>query len=66
MTRKVPLWHVVHNPGGGWSVKKEGALRASRTFSDRSIAIDYARRRCSGLYVHDVAGKVCAKLEEEA
>lgn len=30
--------HVVKNPGGGWSVKKSGASRASGTFKTQDAA----------------------------
>ena len=35
--------HVVPDPNGGWSVKKEGALRASKRFDKKQDAITYAR-----------------------
>lgn len=54
--------HVVRNPDGGWSVKKEGAARASRTFSKQATAVNYARKlaRTEGadLYIHDRVGRI--------
>lgn len=35
--------HVVPNPNGGWSVKSEGATRASKLFDNQQDAINYAR-----------------------
>jgi len=35
--------HVVPDPNGGWSVKKGGALRASKRFDNQRDAITYAR-----------------------
>jgi hypothetical protein len=41
MTKKST--HVVPDPNGGWSVKKEGASRASKRFDKKQDAIIYAR-----------------------
>lgn len=35
--------HVVPDPNGGWSVKKEGASRASKHFDQKRDAITHAR-----------------------
>jgi hypothetical protein len=35
--------HVVPDLNGGWSVKKEGASRASKRFDKQQDAITYAR-----------------------
>ena len=35
--------HVVPDPNGGWSVKKEGASRASKRFDQKRDAIVHAR-----------------------
>jgi hypothetical protein len=35
--------HVVPDPNGGWSVKREGASRASKRFDKHQDAITYAR-----------------------
>jgi hypothetical protein len=35
--------HVVSDPNGGWSVKKGGAIRASKRFDTQKDAITYAR-----------------------
>jgi hypothetical protein len=42
MTRK-PSVHVVHNPRSGWSVKKEGASRATAVVPTKDEAIHKAR-----------------------
>lgn len=35
--------HVIPDPEGGWSVKREGASRASKRFDKQQDAIAYAR-----------------------
>lgn len=35
--------HVVPNPKGGWSVKREGSLRASRHFDKKQDAVTHAK-----------------------
>jgi len=37
------IYHVVPNSKGGWSVKKGGADRASKSFDNQSEAVSYAR-----------------------
>lgn len=55
-------YHVVPD-GGKWAVKKEGATRASRTFSTKAPAIAWAREtaknnRPSQVFVHGEDGKI--------
>lgn len=54
--------HVVTNLKGGWSVKRSGAERASKTFSNQTEAVSYARdiaRRTRGeLYIHGRDGRI--------
>lgn len=54
--------HVIPSPKGGWSVRKGGAEKASRTFDDKQKAIDYARivsrNQGSELYIHGRDGAV--------
>lgn len=63
MTRNTQ--HVVKNPKGGWSVKKGGALRATKTFDTQKEAISYARElsknQGSELYVHKRDGTIQSK-----
>lgn len=60
-------YHVIRNPKGGWSVKKYGASRASRTFHIKRDAIAYARGVCKAkkfkLVIHKKDGAVY-RLEE--
>jgi hypothetical protein len=37
-------YHVIPSPNGGWSVKKERVLRASKHFDTQADAIDWAKR----------------------
>jgi hypothetical protein len=57
--------HVVANTSGGWSVRRAGASRATRTFSTQADAVRYgkeiARQERTGLYVHRRDGTVKEK-----
>lgn len=57
--------HVVPNPRGGWSVKKGGAARATKTFETQRAAISYAREvsrnQGSELYIHKKDGTIRTK-----
>lgn len=54
--------HVVPSPSGGWSVRKAGAERASRTFDNQNAAVNYAKAQAKkdngDLYVHNKAGTI--------
>jgi hypothetical protein len=54
--------HVIPTREGGWSVRSEGALKASRNFTKKSEAVLYARERArsgrSELYVHGQDGMI--------
>jgi len=54
--------HVVTNPSGGWSVRKSGASRASKSFGTQQDAIVYARtsarREAGELYIHGANGRI--------
>ena len=54
--------HVVPSPQGGWSVRKEGAERATKHFQTKQPAVDYARdiarNQQSELVIHDRNGRV--------
>jgi len=54
--------HVVPNPSGGWSVKKGGASRASKTFDKKQDATKYARttsqNQKSELVIHRKDGTI--------
>lgn len=53
--------HVVPRDGG-WAVRKEGASRASKTFSNQADAIRYGRGQAqkerSELYIHRKDGTI--------
>ena len=57
--------HVIYHPDGGWSVKKGGAVRATRRFKTRKEAISYAvkvsRKQGAELYIHRADGLVGEK-----
>lgn len=54
--------HVTTNLSGGWSVKKSGATRSSKNFSNQQDAIKYARttakKEAGELYIHGVNGRI--------
>ncbi len=56
--------HVVRSPNG-WSVKKGGAKRASKTFKTQKEAISYAKeiskRQGAELYIHRRDGMIREK-----
>lgn len=60
MTRKEH--HVVHNPNGGWDVKRNGAERASVHTDAKHDAIDrgreISRNQGTEFVVHNKDGKI--------
>ena len=54
--------HVVHNPDGGWDVKKGGAKRASKHYDNKSDAIDGGRaiskNQGTEFVIHKKDGKI--------
>ncbi|GHU36366.1 hypothetical protein FACS1894172_19200 [Spirochaetia bacterium] len=54
--------HVVHSPNGGWSVKREGAARASIHTETKSEAMRLGRamsiRTGSELIIHGMDGQI--------
>lgn len=54
--------HVVPSPSGGWSVRKAGAERASKTFDTQNAAVNYgkaqAKKDHGDLYVHSKSGTI--------
>jgi uncharacterized protein YdaT len=54
--------HVVHNPSGGWDVKKNGAERVSVHTNTKQDAIDQGRRISQNqeteFIIHGVDGRI--------
>ena len=54
--------HVMINCAGRWSVRRSGAERASRNFTCREEAVDYAYRliykRGGSVFMHNLDGTV--------
>ena len=54
--------HVVQSVNGGWSVRRSGAVRASRNFTTQADAVTYAREQArkehGELYVHRRDGTI--------
>lgn len=48
----------------GWAVRKHGALRATKIYTDKQDAIDDAKRRGGVVYVHRTDGMVEQKINE--
>jgi len=57
--------HVVPSKDGGWSVKKSGAERASKSFEKKDDAVKYGRgvskSAGSELYIHKKDGTIQKK-----
>lgn len=57
--------HVLPSSKGGWSVKKGGALKASKTFDNKTDAINYGRKASekqkSELVIHKKDGTINRK-----
>jgi hypothetical protein len=63
MTKKGPdTHHVVHNPDGGWDVKRGGGERASSHHETKQAAIEQAREvsRNQGteMRIHNLDGRI--------
>ncbi len=54
--------HVVHDPNGGWNIKKGGADRVSAHAGTKEKAIDIARKisqnQGTELVIHNKNGKI--------
>lgn len=57
--------HVVHNPDGGWDIKRDGAERSSGHFDTKQDAVDRAReisqRQDTELVIHNKDGQISQK-----
>jgi len=57
--------HVVPNSKGGWSVKKSGSIRASKTFTTHLDAVEYGKKISidskSDLIIHGKDGTIQKK-----
>ena len=57
--------HVVPSPKGGWSVKKSGSQRASKTFETKEQAVDWGRAKSkqqgTELFIHRTDGTIQQK-----
>jgi hypothetical protein len=60
-------YHIIARIGGGWSVYKRGASRASRSFDVRRDAVnhgrDVARRAGAELVIHERDGTVDRRVQ---
>lgn len=54
--------HVVHNPNGGWDVKKSRAGRASGHYEHKTEAVDagreISRNQGTELKIHNLDGRI--------
>ena len=54
--------HVVHNPNGGWDVKRGGAQRSSGHFDTKAEAIDAGRQisvnQGTEFLIHGLDGRI--------
>lgn len=65
MAKKGPdTHHVVHNPAGGWDVKRGGGERASSHHDSKQQAIDAAREVSRNaeteLRIHNLDGRIAS------
>lgn len=55
-------YHIIPSPGGGWSVRRAGAERASGVFDRKSEAVEHGRQLARGahseLVVHGRDGRI--------
>lgn len=62
MSKKTPAVHVISNPRGGWSVKKEGNTKASVVLKTKEGAVNRAReiskKDASELIIHKKDGTI--------
>lgn len=54
--------HVVHNPNGGWDVKRDHAVRSSGHWDTKQEAVDagreISRNQHTELTIHNMDGKI--------
>jgi len=50
-------YHII-STGSRWAVKREGATRASRVFTDHNEALIWVGTRCDKVFVHSKDGTV--------
>jgi len=59
---KLKSHHVVHNPNGGWDVKKGGSEKASKHFDKKEDAVDAGREisknQKTEFFIHGKDGKI--------
>lgn len=65
MAKKSNSHHIVHNPNGGWDIKKGGSSRSSGHFDRKSDAVDkgreISRNQRTEFYIHGRDGKIQQK-----
>lgn len=59
-------WHLTPAARKGWSIRKSGALRASRILESYDEAMSYGITRASRdrdvLYIHDRTGRIMERI----
>lgn len=57
--------HIIPNQGGGWSVRKTEASKATKVFDNKAAAVGYgkdvAKKHNSDLYIHRKDGTIIEK-----
>lgn len=60
--RSRSTYHVVHDPTGGWNVKRGGARKASRHFDRKVEAVQFgqkiSKRHRTDLFIHRRDGTI--------
>ncbi len=66
---KKPSNQVIHTKSSGWVVRKAGAAKASKAFSNKSAAIHYgkglSKSEKTNLYIHAKDGKIEKRISFE-
>lgn len=61
--------HVIHNPNGGWDVKRGGAQRASGHFDTKKEAVDrgreISRNQQTEFRIHNKDGRIARSDSHE-
>ena len=59
-------YHVIPALDGGWSVKKEGAHRATKKFETKESAIEWGRKisrsKETDLFIHRIDGRISDRV----
>lgn len=62
MSKKTNTHHVVHNPNGGWDIKRGGSERSAGHFEHKADAIEtgreISRNQRTEFKIHNLNGRI--------